>query len=75
MGQKISALVPATIVYDLEFANGRKRSVNSLIFFCSERPLLRKADIQISMLKNLYAKGRFAPGSSRWARMAVKGCL
>jgi len=36
-----------------------------VIFFCSERPLLRKADIQIREMKNRELKGRNTPGSGR----------
>ena len=34
-----------------------------MIFFCSERPLLRKADIQIREMKNRELKGRNTPNT------------
>ena len=44
-------------------ACGRKRPLKSAVFGQLERPLLRKADIQIREMKNRELKGRNTPGS------------
>jgi hypothetical protein len=46
-------------------AFGRKRPVIFAISVKLERPLLRKADIQIREMKNGELKGRNTPGSGR----------
>jgi len=55
-------------------AYGRKRTFIFVIFFCSERPLLSKAVIQIRVLKIGLANGWFTLGSGRWGNIGQKVC-
>ena len=45
--------------------HGRLLPLDSVDFRLTERPLSVKADAQIRILKTLYARGRFTPGSCR----------
>ena len=54
-------------------AYGRKQTLDFVDFGVFERPLLRKADIQIREMKNRELKGRFTPESSRSGMIVVNG--
>ena len=45
------------------------------VFWRSERPLLRKADIRIGAAENCELRDRFTPRSSRWADIMLRGRL